>query len=58
VGATVVGVLAVDEAEVGFAIGVGVGEGELEPVELAVEGVVDRRLAAELVREEVGETVL
>ena len=58
VGAAVVGVLAVDEAVVGLAVGVGVGEGELEPVELAVQGVVHRRLAAEFVGEEVGEAVL
>ena len=57
-GAAVVGVLAVDEAEVGLAVSVGVGEGELESVELAMEGVIDGWFAAQFVGEEVGETVL
>ena len=37
VGAAVVGVLAVDEAEVILAVGIGVGEGELDPVFAVVE---------------------
>ena len=40
-GAAVVGVLAVDEAEIGFAVGVGVGEGEFESALGVVDGVVD-----------------
>ena len=58
VGAAVVGVLAVDEALVGLAVGVGVGERELEPLVLVVHDRVERRLLAELLDQQIRQAAL
>ncbi len=54
-GASVVGVLAVHEAEVSLSVVVGVGEREFESLVAAVDVFLERRLVANFVSEEVGE---
>ena len=55
VGSAVLRVLAVDEAVVGLAVAVGVGDRKLEAVEAAVDRIVERRIVADLLFQQVGE---
>ena len=56
--AAVVRVLPVDEGEIGLAVGVAVGESELEAIVLAVGDLVERLRLAELGDEQILQPVL